>query len=246
MPALSANDKHQLDTFGFLVIRQAISKQHVDGLRQRCAEALQREGEDACKEFHQEQGTDRLANLIDKGREFRVMLNHLYVQAAIHHVLDGDVKLSSCNARFALPGCGAQGLHTDGNFPESFSTTDQPMGTFNVCNSLWLLDDLSPENGATRIVPGSHRSFLGPAAIMDDICQEHPAEKSIRGHVGDVVVFNSHLWHAGSINTTQKTRRCIHGYFTRRAYPQQTDMRKWMRAETVAGLSAWERWLCDV
>ena len=81
--------------------------------------------------------------------------------AAIAHVLHNDLKLSSLNARAALPGEGLQRLHVDwrgGVAP----------GDYYVCNSIWLLDDFTAENGATRVVPGSHRSGKAPKEEMPD------------------------------------------------------------------------------
>ena len=238
---LSESDKHCLDTFGFLIIPEAIDHDTIQDLRHRCAELLAAEGERGGIEVHTEEGTNRLSNLINKGDVFKIALNHPRVLAGIHHVLGDDVKISSLNARFAKPGSGTQALHTDGGFPDDYTAE-----TYFVCNSLWALDDISPVNGATRIVPGSHRSRLGPAQVMDNPMDDHPAQKIITATAGDVIVFNSHLWHSGTLNTTSSDRRCMHGYFTRRGCPQQTNQRKWLSAETISELTAWERYLCDV
>ena len=39
----------------------------------------------------------------------------------------------------------------------------EPLPSFPMfVNSLWLLDDFTPENGGTRFVPGSHRWLQKP------------------------------------------------------------------------------------
>ena len=55
-------------------------------------------------------------------------------------------------------------------------------------NSCWLLDDFTPENGATRLVPGTHRGTQVPSDVMTDPSAPHPDEKVLRGKAGDVVV----------------------------------------------------------
>src|SRR5690242_6293912 len=105
------------------------------------------EGENAGKEVHQESGTARLSNLVDKDPIFRVCFSHPKVLAAVAHVLGGEIKLSSLNSRAALPGKGLQQLHAD------WGKAVNP-GEYQVCNSIWLIDDFTKDNGATRAVPG--------------------------------------------------------------------------------------------
>ena len=76
-------------------------------------------------------------------------------------MLGGDLKLSSLNFRAALPGFGLQGLHAD------WGGAVAP-GDYYVCNSIWLLDDFTESNGATRIIPGSQRSGKTPRDVMSD------------------------------------------------------------------------------
>ena len=79
------------------------------------------------------------------------------------HVLGPKFKLSSLNARSAEPlGDGGQPLHVDsGAVPDDSG--------YWVCNSVWMLDDFTPENGATRVVPGSHRSGRAPGEAHGDV-----------------------------------------------------------------------------
>ena len=117
--------------------------------------SLLEEGDRAGTEVHQEKGTDRLSDLINKGSVYHIVLTQPRVLAAISHVLGGDLKLSSLNSRNALPGQGLQGLHAD------WGRLETP-GIYQVCNSLWLLDDFTRDNGATRVVPGTHRGTATP------------------------------------------------------------------------------------
>lgn len=227
---LTRQEKEQLDRDGFVPLPGVLTLDQVEEIRRRLAELLAEEGDTAGKEVHQERGTDRLSDLINKGSVFSVVLTHPRVLAALAHVLDGDLKLSSLNSRNALPGRGQQALHTD------WGPLETP-GVYQVCNSFWLLDDFTPENGATRVVPGTHRSPMAPADVLTDLSAPHPDQVVLTGVAGDVIVCNSHVWHGGTTNRTSGPRRVLHGYFTRRYQPPQLDQQKFLRPETWLRLS---------
>lgn len=236
---LSAEERHQLDTDGFLMLPNVLSAEQLAEFRRRIDLLTELEGSDGGREVHQEAGTARLSNLVDKGEIFRLPLNHPKLLAAISHVLRGNFKLSSLNARAALPGQGLQALHADWGGPVA-------PGDYAVCNSIWLLDDFTPHNGATRAVPGSHRSGKVPKDDMQDPQAPHPDEMLLLGEAGSVFVFNSHTWHGGTCNHTKLPRRAMHAYFCRRDQPQQTPQQELLSRATIRRLSPEERCILDV
>jgi ectoine hydroxylase-related dioxygenase (phytanoyl-CoA dioxygenase family) len=226
---LTAEQKKHLDTEGYLHLKSVLSAGEVEAFRARLAELQAAEGDLAGTEVHQEAGTDRLSDLVNKGPMFGEVLRRRKVLAAVAHVLYSDIKLSSLNSRSALPGHGLQALHADWGKLET-------AGDYQVCNSIWLLDDFTPDNGATRLVPGSHLLGTTVAEAMDDPKLPHPDEVLLLGKAGDVIVFNAHVWHGGTLNVTDKPRRAMHGYFTRRNRPQQLDQKAYLKPETAAAL----------
>ena len=58
--------------------------------------------------------------------------------------------------------------------------------------------------------------------------------------------FNAQLWHGGTVNRSDRTRRVYHSAFAARKYKQQTDQRAYLRPETDARLSPEARYLLDV
>jgi ectoine hydroxylase-related dioxygenase (phytanoyl-CoA dioxygenase family) len=235
---LDAAAREQLDRDGYAPLPDVLSADQVEAIRDRLAELTAAEGDRAGLEVHQEAGTDRLADLVNKGAMFEPCFTDPRVLACMAHVL-GDFKLSSLNSRSALPGQGHQGLHTDWPGPV-------PPSGYQVCNSIWLLDDFTAANGATRVVPGSHRSGAVPGTAMPDPAAAHPDEVQLTGRAGTVVIFSSHLWHGGTRNRSDRPRRGLHSYFTRRGNSQQLDQRKYIRPETFARLSPAARFILDV
>jgi ectoine hydroxylase-related dioxygenase (phytanoyl-CoA dioxygenase family) len=236
--SLDAQTAERLDRDGYVPLPGVLSAAQLEAIRTRLAELLAAEGDRAGLEVHQEAGTDRLADLVNKGEMFWPCFTDPRVLASMAHVL-GDFKLSSLNFRAALPGQGHQNLHTDWGGPV------EP-GAYQVCNSIWLLDDFTETNGATRVVPGSHRFGTVPRLALADPAARHPDEVLVTGQAGTVVIFNSHLWHGGTRNRGDRPRRGLHSYFTRRGNGQQLDQKKYVRAETLADLNPAARFILDV
>jgi len=159
---LTPAQSDQLDQFGYLPLPGILDEVTLEALRVRCDELSASEADRAGIEAHQEKGTARLANLVDKDRMFDRCWNHPAQLAAVAHVLDWqELKLMSLNGRAALPGQGHQRLHAD------WAGAVAP-GSYQVCNSIWLLDAFTEANGATRVVPGSHRWGREPRDVMTD------------------------------------------------------------------------------
>jgi ectoine hydroxylase-related dioxygenase (phytanoyl-CoA dioxygenase family) len=237
---LTAEQQDQLDRQGYLPLPGAIGPEVLESLRTRFNEIVQTEGDRAGIEVGQETGAARLANLVDKDRLFDHCWNHPLQLAAVAHVLGWhELKLFSLNGRAALPGEGHQGLHAD------WGEAVRP-GSYLVCNSIWLLDAFTEENGATRVVPGSHRSGQRPGDAMADPTGRHPDEVLLLGEAGTCVVFNAHLWHGGTANKTSRPRRALHAAFVRREHRQQTVQRDYLRPETIQKLTSAQRYLLEV
>jgi hypothetical protein len=230
--------RERLDRDGYAPLPGVLSPEQLQPLRARVDGLLAIEGDKAGLEVHQEAGTDRLSDLVNKDPIFDVCFTDPRLLACLAHVLS-DFKLSSLNYRAALPGHGLQDLHTEGG---RVTELDQ----FQVCNSIWLLDDFTEDNGSTRVVPGSHRSGAVPPDVMSDRRAAHPSEVLVTAPAGTVVVFNSHLWHGGTVNRTTRPRRAMHSYFTRRANGQQLDQKKYVTPETLARLTPAAQFILDV
>lgn len=229
--------RERLDRDGFAPLPGVLSAAQLGTMRARLAGLLEAEGDRAGLEVHQEAGTDRLADLVNKDPVFDVCFTDPRLLAGVAHVL-GEFKLSSLNFRAARPGRGHQVLHADWGGPV------RP-GEYQVCNSIWLLDDFTAGNGATRVVPGSHRYAAMPRDAMADPADPHPDEVRLIAPAGTVVIFNSHLWHGGTRNRTGRPRRALHSYFTRRGNRQQLDQRAYLRPQTRERLSPAARFILD-
>jgi len=116
---------------------------------------------------------------------------HDAVLPLVERVLDPGCLLSGMTAIHIGPGERPQPIHPD----DLVMTVPRPHPPL-MCTSLWALTDFTDANGATRIIPGSHRASgpPDPNALPDSIPAEMPA--------GSVLVIDGSLWHGGGGNTT--------------------------------------------
>ena len=99
---------------------------------------------------------------------------------------------------------------------------------YRVCNSLWLLDEFTATNGATRVLPASHRRGL-TGASLSDARAPHPEQEIVLGQQGSVTVFNAHLLHGGTTNRSEKPRWCLNAYFVTHELSQQIPQAEFMQ-----------------
>ncbi len=228
---MTAEQLRALKSDGVLLMPQMMEAAWLNELRQAVARQLALEGENAGAEFRKEEHAQRLANLVDKGEVFRRVVCHPDLLQAAEAVLGPEFKLGSLNYRAADPySNSAQPLHCDmGLVPDERG--------YAVFNSIWLLDDFTPENGATRYVPDSHTWGKLPQQELADPQASYPGERLVLGAAGDVIFMNAHLWHGGTANRTGSPRRSLHGFFVRADQPQQQYQKKLLRPETQASLT---------
>ncbi len=228
---MTAAEGELLDARGYLVLENFMSPALLAELRDRAEQLWSEEGERAGSEFKLEPQTRRLANMVDKGEVFRSIIAVPGILDYVRHVLGPEFKLSSLNGRSANPHSDwVQPLHADAG-----AVADA--NGYWVANTVWLLDDFTPFNGALRLIPGSHRYGKLPQAVLDDPSAPHPEELLITGTAGSVVIQNAHIWHGGTANRTGEPRRALHAFYTRRDHPQQQYQKRLLRPETQAALA---------
>ena len=135
--------------------------------------------------------TRRMYNLVPRAPVFQRLPVHPNVLPLVERLLEPDCLLSGTTAMDIGPGERLQGLHADDGFFR-IGRPHRPM----MSTTIWALTEFTADNGATRIVPGSHREPGHPDPDDESIAcaAEMPA--------GSVLVMDSQLWHCGGPNTT--------------------------------------------
>jgi ectoine hydroxylase-related dioxygenase (phytanoyl-CoA dioxygenase family) len=234
---MDETQKQQLDNEGYTVLKGLLSQAEIDKLVARLDGLWAEEGASAGTENYIEKNTWRLANLVNKGDIFRSMFGNETVLQAVGSVIGPNIHVSMMNARAVPP-------HSDPDQPLHVDTRKHGIPDalgYYVCTVAWMLDDFTLQNGATRIVPGTHKSGKLPKEVMADPNQSHPDEVVGVGKAGDALIFNGHCWHAGGSNTTDKTRRAILVHYIRGDHPQDLNQKEAVAPEVQAAMTPRER-----
>lgn len=211
----------RIETFGYAVIPDVLAESELRFLREEMDRIYagydpERDGLQRVAGYHFS------SNLVNKSPIFETLFLRSPVYDLMRRFLGEGCILSSLNSLEPLQGQGHQPLHRDG-------PPMPPDGPISM-NSMWAIDPMDRDNGATRLLPGSHRTSDPPPPDEQGIVYaEVPA--------GSVVVTNAHILHAASANPSGRRRRVLHGYFTRRGHPQQTEQRKHLSPEVIARLT---------
>ena len=244
---LTDDERNQLDENGFVVLPGILSRDQIDAMNSLLDAVIDRAWREAGGELPGNRDPkvpiwERetvVMDLLNRGPTFDVGITHPRVLAAVAHILRGDLRLSYLHMRSPWAGLGHQELHLD-----TYKIEWEPVHYF--ANSIWMLDDFTEKNGATRFVPGSHKFGTTPEEALEDIFAPHPDEVKIYGPAGDVIVFDGHVWHGGTLNETKEHRRGLFSAWVHRNQYQIDDQRKYLLPETYDRLSDAARFLVDV
>jgi len=202
---LPEQERSALESQGYLRLRGVLGARDLDAMRQAWDELL--EAGRRLKSNGNEAPNDGPGGL-ERVPAFACCLSHPSVMGAVATLLEGDVVFLSLRGREPPRGHGRQGLHAD--FPQPVDPARQMM-----VNVFWFLDDADATNGATRLVPGSHRLRQLPRGQWAQPHGTHPQERTLEARAGDAIVFSAHLWHAGSVNRSGARRRVAIAQFGR-------------------------------
>jgi hypothetical protein len=82
-----------------------------------------------------------------------------------------------------------------------------------ACNAITYLQDLTPEYGPLRVIPGSHRT--GISIPPEESGRPHKDEIIVPLQAGDVVFTHSALYHSGTPNCSGKPRYFLSLYYNK-------------------------------
>lgn len=215
----TAQAASDIEAFGFCIVPDALPAERLARVR----EALYRAAsEDKARgreqkfrlDYAHDETNQRVWNLLSRDPVFSDLVEDARALELVKATIGWPALLGNISANITAPGGGEMVLHADQIFvPEPWPA--KPQGV----NVAWCIDDFTDENGATRIVPGSHRLNRKPAA--DEAAAESVA---LEAPAGSIVVMESRVWHKTGHNRTKDSRRGgIFAWYTRPIYRQQEN-----------------------
>ncbi len=185
----------RLERDGYTVIEDAIETPLLDALSADLLRLQEERNVQPATNIFEGLKTLRIYNLLALGKLYEAIPVHDNVLPLVERVLDRGCLVSSLSSISIGPGENAQLLHAD----DQLIPLPRPHVPI-ICNTMWALTDFTEENGATRLVPGSH--LLAEAPVPFAPCDTIAA--CMRR--GSVLVFNGSLWHGGGANSTGQHR----------------------------------------
>ena len=199
--------KADLERAGYAILTNAVPMDVTRTARQVVADEIAREeaiDENRVARFFVDPDAKnrRLNRLPDRHKVFRDILENPSVTELTKYllgptVLNESYLVHSIDANVTRPGSGAQFIHLDA----SNDTTGQLRP--NQARFIWCLDDFAEENGATRVVPGSHKWSVRPdntgATHYDSVPAVAPA--------GSIIVYSDLVLHGTGANVSENRER---------------------------------------
>jgi ectoine hydroxylase-related dioxygenase (phytanoyl-CoA dioxygenase family) len=181
----------QLGENGYALIHGAISSEQVAWARSELEAIV--ENTPLGRDDFEGHRTRRVYGLFGKTRSLDDLATHDIVLGALDRLL-GHYQLSAPTGISIGPGETAQPLHPD----DALYPVPRPHAEI-VVNVMWPLQDFTATNGATRIVPGSHRwTDERPGPDTETITVELPA--------GTALIYTGSVWHGGGANLSEANR----------------------------------------
>jgi len=245
--------KQNLDVYGYVIVPNLLPRDHADRMAQRLKELMLRDPEHKKKPLQNLHG---VFNALETPADFELLvplLDNPVVLALAEHMVGKDFQMSCTGALWLKARAGASGFDWHADVPLGwFAANKKPM--VDLCfaiNCLWMLTDFTKENGATKIVPFSHRSMTEPSQVKNP---DYSSAISAEAPAGSALVFNNAMWHAAGSNDSDQDRiGCSNPYFpswldggnvgwqpvTRKAYkmfpPHVQKMHKHVLDDSTAG-----------
>jgi hypothetical protein len=222
--ALPARTASALEERGFAILPGPVPHEGLNRLTDEYEAAFASAGSD---DLRVGSTSTKLTHVVDRGGVFEALVVFPPLLDACCRVIGRPFKLSTFIGRTLRAGSPSQELHVD----VRRDSPDWPLLGF-----ILMVDEFRPDNGATRVVPGSHRLQQTPDETMADVRAEHRDQTLACGDAGSLLVFNGSVWHGHTANMSSQPRRSVQGAFIPREGRAATDFSARVSPETRARL----------
>ena len=216
------------DTFGYLVVRQLLTKEETAEITKAFDWSIQNWGGG-----NKHDGTKRtmLAGPIEHTQELCALMDHPGILGLIGGVTGENFNYCGGDGNYYT---GDTGWHPDGNWGQLWAT-----------KTAFYLDEVRRDTGCLRVIPGSQhpdhllrRKSINVNNSQEDFGiepQDFPGSIALESSPGDVVIFNHDLYHAsfgGSTRRRMFTMNCTRHATTE---PEQKLAREYVRVHSPGG-----------
>jgi ectoine hydroxylase-related dioxygenase (phytanoyl-CoA dioxygenase family) len=198
--------KAELDEYGFIVLREVISRDDAARAEERVKQLMARRP-DADKIDQHIPGFLNHIEPHDDEVFLPLVTQPAFIEFA-RSMLGEKFQMTETGVRWRKPGAPAGPIHASRPI-ESITRAGLPAP--NVCFVLafsWMLNDLTADMGATLYLPFSHHAPTGP---RDNVEYKHLI--AIEAPAGSVLVHHGGIWHRFGANSSTQARVAFMGGF---------------------------------
>src|SRR5256885_2326283 len=222
-----AEHQDRLARDGYTLVEDAFPISFADALLDDLGRLEQTLGEGPGKNIFEGLSTVRIYNLLARGKLYEQIPVHDTVLALVEGAIGKGALVSSLSSIAIGPGERAQPIHAD----DQLIPLPKPHISI-ICNSMWALTEFTDDNGATRIVPGSHLHASSP-----ELGRDYETRAAVMRR-GSILVFDGSVWHGGGANRSRARRGCIAMNLCAGRMRQQENQQLGIPLEVAGGLAA--------
>lgn len=216
----------QIDHLGYAVLGSGFSKEQIDEFRSVFDATHNRyvaiHGEDRLRQLDEFHGI-RLPLAIEA--EFLKLAQTPVVLNTIRGLIQGKFILNQQNGIINPPGEKYNQAAWHRDLPYQHFVSSRPI----AINALYCVDDFTLENGATHVLPASHKreAFPSEAFVNSNAVQ-------VQASAGSFIVLDCMCFHRGGFNQSSHKRRAVNHLYTIPLIRQQIDLAEALRDAPLA------------
>ena len=177
------------------------------------------------------------SNLVNHDPFFEQLCLRPAVYSIMQRLLGADTVLSTIAA--LEPRSGATGenggpvqmMHRDG------LGSGVDVEGLQGCQSLWLIDAMDQQNGATRFGIGTHKLTPPTDVDTEDWIRSEGRRLQMSLPAGCVIIYDARVLHAMSNNHSGRRRRALACFYTKAGLPRMCDQRFYLSPEVQRRVS---------
>jgi len=202
---------------GYVIIENLLSQKVCEEIKAEGLNLLSHTGRNAF-EGHK---TQRVYDVLSKTRKTDSLAIHPRILGLMDKFFRPNFLLSQSQIINIQSGEAPQGLHYDDAFYQ-IPRPRQPLGAATI----WAIDEFTKMNGATVVIPGSHKWGHDRAGHRDETISAVMPQ-------GSVIFFLGTTWHGGGQNHTDDARFAITHQYCEAYMRQQENYLLELSKETV-------------
>ena len=183
-----------------------------------------------------EKEANRVGKLLNKSSYFSKVATLPVIVWAASNIIKSEIKLSSILFREPKKKSGDQPLHID------WIPRTNKKQSYKVLVAFLYLEDSNNLNGATRLVPRSHKKLSYPDKYLNPNLPSKN-EIIINAKAGSILLINALVWHRGGNNISGKKRGIIVTEYRNRNLKQLLNLKKYVSKDVQKKLSKSEKYL---